>query len=335
MKKLLILLPLFLSLLTQAQYVFISLRPSKTDLLTDPFWNNWIMKGQANDSSQRFTDIAGDTTRIRAVINDLGADFDNGLGYKPGQTFLPDAVIQKGIYHTAAIPVTLLVDTGYTYTVTFFSSRDIVYQKNQYTKITIGSQSVTILTDTNTTRPAVFANLSTTTGKLAFAVQPVTGAYLYLNAIAIVGIPKKPPVSVRLKVDSVVINTPNSIVHVTPSLSDGSAVAWQVEQKISDAKKALIFPASDSSFILAGLQPGIYNFVFRSALDKYGNFDTAAVAITVNPFKCPTCPPPVVCPVCPVIPPPRTATVIQVTINGLPFNVPLAGTKITYSDGQP
>lgn len=82
------------------------------------------------------------------------------------------------------------------------------------------------------------------------------------------------------------------------------------------------FKVGISSFWLQGLAPG--NYVFK-ATGKSASGGTAfgTVALTVLPDR-----------VCPVIPPIRSVTGISFTINGILFNLPMQGTKVTYNDGS-
>lgn len=74
-----------------------------------------------------------------------------------------------------------------------------------------------------------------------------------------------------------------------------------------------------------GLAPGTYSFT-ATATSGSGTVgtQTATIQVVADP----------VIPVCPVIPPPRTVTSLQITINGQLFTIPInAGVKFGYSDG--
>lgn len=82
-----------------------------------------------------------------------------------------------------------------------------------------------------------------------------------------------------------------------------------------------------AAFWLQGLAPGLYVF---KATGLAASGTTGSVLDSLTVIADPVIP---VCPICPPIPPARTATAIQITINGQVFTIPLVGTKITYSDG--
>lgn len=72
---------------------------------------------------------------------------------------------------------------------------------------------------------------------------------------------------------------------------------------------------------ITNMTAGTYLFQVTGK-DNGGGIVTAIDSLIVSPAT-----------TCPVIPPARTAVSIQITINGSLITIPLAGTKITYSDG--
>lgn len=150
------------------------------------------------------------------------------------------------------------------------------------------------------------------------------------------GVSVKPPFPVSaphavVAIDSTVINYPNSVVHLTAGssyITNGTIKVVDFYLDSGDAR--VILSQSDSSGICAsGLRPGNYRFKLV-VTDSLGNKDSAYAGVKVNgPVipVCPVCPPPVVCP------PQRKVTAIQLSINGIMFNIPLAGTKISYDNG--
>lgn len=80
-----------------------------------------------------------------------------------------------------------------------------------------------------------------------------------------------------------------------------------------------------SSFWLQGVAPGTY--VFKAT----GTTISGSIAYAIDSLVVVADPPKLVCP---VIPPQRVATSLQIVINGQLITIPLAGTKIVYSDGS-
>lgn len=328
MKKLLSILLLSWSMASQAQYVNIRLYDG-VDSFRNDFWNNWKTKGigRPNDTSQAFVDISQYPTKIRAILGNDGTVFDNGKGYKVGNTWIADTVLRKSVYNSEPISFTLTgLDDSSIYSVSFYAS--LYKLSGESTDFTTGNQSVTVLTDTNSFRTASFTNLSSKAGRIVFSIAP-NKLYSALNGFTIIGVPKHKPVTARIMVDSAIITSPNSIVRVTDSsLGNRRSLEWM---QLTGPTPAIFTSVSDRGWLISGLFPGLYSFKYLVS-DSLGNTDTAFLAVNVKPVfipPCPVCPPVVICP------PRRTATGIQVTLNGIPFNIPIAGTKITYSDGNP
>ena len=134
-----------------------------------------------------------------------------------------------------------------------------------------------------------------------------------------------------LTLDSSVINYPNSVVHLSASGSyatNGKIVAGDFYLDSGD-KKVILSPSDSEGVCASGLRPGSYRFKLV-VTDSLGNKDSAYATVRLNAVvipACPVCPPPVVCP------PQRTVVGIQITLYGAIINIPLVGTKISFSDG--
>lgn len=318
------------ALTAEAQYINVRIWPVKVDSFQNSFWNNWgTYRGIQNDTSHAFRDFFLNQTKIRAVLGDDGTNFDNGIGYRSGQTWLPDTVLRVGMYGTGKIPLTLInLDDSTIYTVTFYGSRQRT--DSQSTRFSYGSQAVSVLTDTNTTRAAVFTGLAPVKGTLAFSFVNVR-TFSYLNAFSIVGVPRHLPIRAKIGIDSTLINYPNSVVRVVDS-STGAGINSTGWYQVAGPSTAIFTQYTSQAAFISGLVPGNYRFELL-VHDNVGNTDSAFVNVTLKPVfipipppcpACPLCPPPVVCP------PLRTATGVLFTdVNGIPV------LKFTYSDGNP
>lgn len=307
---------------------------------TNSFWNNWKVKGAGRDTSAAFTDLIGNVTKIRAVLDDSGTPFDNGTGYIAGQTMLPDTVIRKGIYKTNLSNFTLIgLDDSAKYNLVIYPSRNRA--DSQTTLYVYAKDTISVLSNNNATRSASYVNLRSTGGQLNIKWFPKNG-YAYLNAFTLTVIPKTHPTA-KIVADSTTISSPNSVVHLNGAQSLGKIVSQQWFQ-VSGPTKAIFTGDTAYRIIMSGLFPGTYKFELY-VTDSLLNSDSATVTILVKPVvvpavdsvaigkaylaahPCPGCPPPIVCPICPVCPPPRTATITLVYVNGVPT------LKIVYSDG--
>lgn len=305
-----------------------------SDGWSNPLFNSWLIPNipQVNDTSQALVDILGNTLKIRAVLSSSDYTFDNGVGYLAGKTEIPDSAIRYGSYSNQRPRTLSLIglDDSSKYTITLYATRQRT--DTQKTTFSVDSISTTVLTDTNTSRFPVFANIRPKSGRIDIKMTNTGGVYSYLNAFQVQVIPKIRPQAV-LWVDSTVITYPNSVVRMTANGSLRATPA--IRQWYQTAGLPAIFTGTPSDTVfVSGLRPGNYRFGVI-VQDTLGNMDSTAVAITVRPFLCPICPicpPPVVCPVCPVCPAPRTVTGVNWAIDPTTGKFTL---KFTYSDGNP
>lgn len=166
--------------------------------------------------------------------------------------------------------------------------------------------------------------------------QPIniyTGRVLHPINIVQCGVVVPPPPAVPPTVSAgfnQTVTLPIPGVNLVGSVTAGdTAKVTQTWGQVSGPNTATITNGGQTAAIASGLVAGSY--VFRlTATSKNGLSASATATVVVNPAPAPVCP---TCPTCPVIPAARTVTGIQITINGLLITIPLAGTKITYSDG--
>lgn len=162
------------------------------------------------------------------------------------------------------------------------------------------------------------------TGVYFFRVQMVdnNGATISANTNVTVTVPKPKAV---IKADSLTVHYPNTSF----ILSDASTASTKGAWSFNGATGRLT--DFNGGKLLSNLSEGSYT-VQLIATDDAGYSDTATQVLkVVGPPACPicpVCPPPVVCPV------PRTVTGIQITLFGTVVTIPLAGTKIIFSDGS-
>lgn len=315
---------LIFPMILPAQTVYV--RIQKNIQYKNSFWNNWKpVEGKLNDSSQVFQDWFNNPTKVRAVMGQSGTLFDNGPVYRIGVAFLGDTVIREGIYNSGIIAFTLVgLDDSSVYTMSFIGSRDRSDQ--QATLFKYGTQSASIMTDTNTVRMATFSNLAPKGGKLVFSFQQVKD-YNYLNAFQLTGVPKH-GAKAHVESDSATINYPNTRVNLNATGSTWAGGDTIVQWMQVAGPNAAIFTSASKygvNMVVSGLIQGDYKFSLYVS-DPIGNLDSASVAVHVNGPKpcpvCPVCPPPVVCPL------PRTVT-------GMTFNPVTGAITFTYSDGKP
>lgn len=296
------------------------------DSFRNSFYNNWHPKGNGKDTSQLFFDLFGNKS-IRAVFNTPVQVFDNGPTYEKGQTLLPDTALRKGAYESGFSSFSFIgLNDSLKYNIRLYASRQRT--DSQRTSFSTQKDTVIILSDTNSTRVATFQNLVSTKGVISFSWYNFGKAtYAYLNAFIIEPVSKFHPVA-NLAVDSTVITSPNSIVHLSAlgSSEKGGVIKTYQFLQFSGPTKAIFSTDSIGKIVVSGLFPGSYRFQLV-VNDSLTNVDSAFVNVTVKPVFIPICP---TCPVCPICPPPRN--LLEATIklvNNVWTVVP------AYSDGNP
>lgn len=284
MKKALTILLLF-PLLLPAQYI--NLRIGQLPF-SNPLWNTWKTASKNNDTSGYLKDFSHNLTKIRVAFSNSGTPYDNGINYLTGKSSYPDTVTREGIWwQTTAPTMTVLgLDTGSMYSVTVFASRNRTDLQGDIVKI--GVSSISFAADTNGTRVAAFPALKTATGQLVFSLG-LLAQYTYVNAVQLIGTPKRSLAHAVISIDSTVINYPNSVVHMNPDGSTGTLAAnWS---QVFGPSGALFSKFGSSTIYVSNLRPGIYMFELM-AQDSIGISDSAFMTVYVNPPKCPVCPAP-------------------------------------------
>lgn len=277
MKRITAILLGLLPLLAESQYINTRLY-NGVDSFYNSFWNNWPTKVKVNDTSDYLKDVAGNKTKIRAVLTVAASQFDNGAGYMAGDTVSPDTVIRKGVYYSQTFGINLVgLDTAYTYQLGFYSSR--LKTDQQYTSFSIGKDSVTVLSNSNISESWLSGKYSpSSAGVLSIYIsRKVT--FGYINGFTIIGTPKTPPVTAVIVADSTVINYPNSAVRLKDS-STGPVqnVQWM---QVAGPSDAIFTPDSGNMIWLSRLQPGLY--AFQLTVTDVNLFSSTATSwITVN-----------------------------------------------------
>lgn len=293
------------------------------DSFRNDFWNNWKPKGNGKDTSQMFFDISGNKS-MRAVFNTPVQVFDNGATYEKGQTMIPDTALRKGAYESGFSSFSFIgLNDSLKYNIRLFASRQRT--DSQRTSFSTQKDTVIILSDTNSTRVAVFPNIVSTKGVITFSwYNFAKSTYAYLNAFIIEPVSQFHPVA-NLIVDSTVINSPNSIIHLSAlgsSEKGGVIKAYQFLQSAGPTK-AIFTQDSIGKMVVSGLFPGSYRFQLV-VNDSLTNVDSAFVNVTVKPVFIPICP---VCQICPL--PRNLVGATLKLVNNVWTVVP------AYSDGNP
>jgi len=151
----------------------------------NPLWNNWNVGSgvQTNKTSPAFTYTDGTTSPVTAVLSGQDGLSDNGAPYRPAATMCPDTALRYDSYSTTAKTMTIKgLNNTHIYNLSIYCSR--LRTDGQRTKVTIGSTTVTVLTDNNQATAASFTNVVPSGGNIVISLAPNTN-YWYLNGFTI------------------------------------------------------------------------------------------------------------------------------------------------------
>jgi len=149
-------------------------------------WNNWNVGtgARTNMNSTAFKYADGTVSPVTAVLSAQDNVSDNGSPYKPTATMCPDTVLRYCSYSSVSRTLTINgLNNTHIYNLSLYASR--LRTDGQRTKFTIGSTTITILTDGNATSPANFTNVApSSAGSIVVTIANMTN-YSYLNGFTI------------------------------------------------------------------------------------------------------------------------------------------------------
>jgi hypothetical protein len=189
---------------------------------TAPFkniqWNNWNVGtgARSNISSGALKYSDGSSSTIGAVLSYQDNLADNGVGYTKGAAMCPDTVLRFSSYTSSIRNLTISgLNSSKKYNLTFYASR--MRNDGQMTTFTIGSQSVKVLTDNNSSTPANFASVTSSSGTIMVGIAR-SSIYNYLNGFTITEITGLAPSDIspaqELSIDQVGSDTSGSLDEV-------------------------------------------------------------------------------------------------------------------------
>ncbi len=204
-------------------------------------WNNWnVGTGvQINKSSGILKYSDGSTSPISAILSYQDNLADNGSPYTAGATMCPDTVLRFTSYTTSTRTLTISgLNNTNKYDLEFFASRKRT--DGQKTQFTIGTQSIIVSTDINTSNAATFSAISPSNGSIVVTISRV-GTYNYLDGFEI----KSSGMSSALSVNQA-ISPPLDTVSLNASGNEAaSAVSGQNDDIQSNSIKIYPNPVRD------------------------------------------------------------------------------------------
>jgi hypothetical protein len=141
---------------------------------TNSEWNNW---NSYNLSSPTFKYSNGTASAISAKLSAQSGISDNGPTYS--STLAAKEVIRYASYATSNRTLTFSgLDNAKTYDLEFYASRSGV--TNNTTRYIIGSKTIDVISDNNSTNKALFTGIKPTSGQIVVTVNKLLN-YNYIN----------------------------------------------------------------------------------------------------------------------------------------------------------
>jgi N-acetylneuraminic acid mutarotase len=247
---------------------------------TNPYnnaeWNNWNVISSLSSGGLKFTDAS--LSSISTVLSTGASVVDNGSAY--GGTMAPPEVLRYGSSSSSARTLTFSgLSTTNTYSLEFYASRN---NTGNSTVFTIGTTSVTVVTDKNLTNKASFVKLvPNASGQVVVSIKGGTTTFNYLNGFVLTEHLNKAPV-VNAGLDKS-ITLPTSSVTLAGSATDADGtIAGYKWTQVSGPALATFSASASASTTASALKQGTY--VFRlTATDNKGTTTSDDVKVVVNP----------------------------------------------------
>ncbi len=244
-------------------------------------WNNWNEgTGIVNNKSSgllKYSD--GTNSPIAAILSYQDNLADNGTNYVSGATICPDTVLRYTSYTTSTRTLTITgLNNSSKYNLEFYASRSRT--DGQKTIFTIGTQSISVLTDNNSSNAAKFSTITPSGGQIVVTLNRGS-VYNYLNGFKITAnIVNTPPTSnagpnqtIRLPLNSATLSGT-----VTPGSSNVISTNWS--QSSGPNTSTIGSPASLNTLV-NNLVQGVYVFKL-TATDSLGASSFSSVQVTVS-----------------------------------------------------
>lgn len=250
-----------------------------TNPYTGPGWNNWNVTSSLKMSALKYSDAL--TSTVSATLSAATALSDNGSAY--GGIMAPPEVLRYASYHNATRTLTLSgLSTTKTYNLELYGSRG---NTGNSTVFTIGSTTVTVVTDQNKSNKASFTNLRTNASGQLVVTMEKTATYSYLNGfiLTVNSGTVDPPVAPKANAGPDQTSTlPNTVTfNGTGTDADGTITKYTWTKVSGPAQYTIETPGSATTTV-SNLIEGTYKFRL-TVRDNDGSTGYDEVVVFVNP----------------------------------------------------
>jgi uncharacterized delta-60 repeat protein len=245
---------------------------------TNPYnngeWNNWNVSASLSSGGLKFTDAS--LSSISTVLSTGASVVDNGSAY--GGTMAPPEVLRYASSSSSARTLTFSgLSTANTYSLELYASR---HNTGYSTVFTVGTTSVTIVTDKNLTTKASFVRLvPSASGQVVVSIKGST-TFNYLNGFILTEHLNKAPVANAGLDKSITLPTSSVTLAGSATDADGTIAGYKWTQ-VSGPALATFGSPSTASTSASALKQGTY--IFRlTATDNKGATGADDVKVVVN-----------------------------------------------------
>jgi hypothetical protein len=159
---------------TTSKYIKVNMYGG-SNAYSDAQWNNWNVASTLSSGTFKYSD--GTSSAVSAALSQQSGVADNGTSYTA--TMAPAQVVRYASYSSSNRTLTLKgLDNSKTYDLEVYASRNGV--SNNTTRFTVGSSTVDVKTDNNTSTKASFSSLVPSSGTITVNVSKLN-TYNYIN----------------------------------------------------------------------------------------------------------------------------------------------------------
>lgn len=241
-------------------------------------WNNWNVQSNLSFNNLLYAD--GRSSTVSANLTLSNAIADNGVNYPV--TMCPSEVGRTASYSTVARYLTLSgLDNAKHYDLEVYASRA---NTGNSTKFSVGTRSISILTDRNYSNKAVFTDLTPSSGQIRLYIERLN-TYNYINGFTLKetsGTPVNTPPVANAGPNQVITLPINQVIlSGTASYDPDGTISTYRWQMTSGPATPVISNPQNASTAVTGLIKGVYVFSL-TVTDNNGASATSSTQVTVN-----------------------------------------------------
>ena len=249
-----------------------------TTIYDNAEWNNWSSSVSKTFNALKYAD--GSVSTVNAVLGSSSGTIDNGATY--GGTMAPPEVLRYANYGVKRTLTLSGLSTSKTYNLELYSSRNAT---GNSTIFTIGTTTITIVSDMNKTNKAAFTALAPNSAGQIIITLDKTGTYNFVNGFILsensgTVEPNVAPTANAGADKSLTLPTNSTTLSGSGTDGDGTIAAYGWSQ-VSGPNTATLTNAGTATATASGLVQGVYTFRL-TVTDNKGATGVDNMTVTVN-----------------------------------------------------